>query len=325
MIDRRAFIVGLGAVLATPVAIGAQRATLPLLAILEPGMANSQSPGLAYFTRALEQLGWLEGRTIRFETRYGEYATDRITAMIRELVRLKPDVLYTHSDGAARAAIRATTSIPIVVGAAADLLALGGINSLARPGGNVTGVTHAQPELDRKRLEILKEAAPSVARIAFLVDPQGIPELDVGALSRAAELLKIRLERVSVNRPDELTTAFSVIVKDGAQAVLVQDTFMLSRSSERVTALALQHRLPTVSQIPRFAERGGLLQYGADVLELFRRSAAYVDKILRGAKPGDLPIEQPTKVDLIINLKTAKALGLTIPPSLLLRADQVIE
>jgi len=238
---------------------------------------------------------------------------------------LKPDVLYTHSDGAARAAIRATTSIPIVVGAAADLLALGGINSLARPGGNVTGVTHAQPELDRKRLEILKEAAPSVARIAFLVDPQGIPELDVGALSRAAELLKIRLERVSVNRPDELTTAFSVIVKDGAQAVLVQDTFMLSRSSERVTALALQHRLPTVSQIPRFAERGGLLQYGADVLELFRRSAAYVDKILRGAKPGDLPIEQPTKVDLIINLKTAKALGLTIPPSLLLRADQVIE
>jgi len=250
MIDRRAFIVGLGAVLATPVAIGAQRATLPLLAILEPGMANSQSPGLAYFTRALEQLGWLEGRTIRFETRYGEYATDRITAMIRELVRLKPDVLYTHSDGAARAAIRATTSIPIVVGAAADLLALGGINSLARPGGNVTGVTHAQPELDRKRLEILKEAAPSVARIAFLVDPQGIPELDVGALSRAAELLKIRLERVSVNRPDELTTAFSVIVKDGAQAVLVQDTFMLSRSSERVTALALQHRLPTVSQIP---------------------------------------------------------------------------
>jgi ABC-type uncharacterized transport system substrate-binding protein len=288
-------------------------------------LAAAPSYGTGFFKKALEQLGWIEGRTIRFETRYGEFQPERMSAIARDLVALKPDVFYTHSDGAVLEAMRATTSIPIVAGAAGDLLALGSVRSLARPGGNVTGVTHARPELDRKRLEILKEAVPSVSRITFLFSASAIPETQTLRLNEAAALLKVQLQRVGVSKPDELEPAFNAMAKERTEAILVQDAHMLARFSERVTSLALRYRLPTMSQAPRFAERGGLLQYGADVWELFRRSANHVDKILRGAKASDLPVEEPTKIDLVINLKTAKALGLTIPPSLLARADQVIE
>jgi len=307
-----------------------QPAPIPLIAILDAGSAStapgSTAPGgTVYFKQALEQLGWVEGRTVRFEIRYGEYQPERTAAMARELVALKPDVLYTFSDAAVRAAMWATTSIPIVVGAVPDLAALGGVKSLAHPGGNVTGVTHAQHELDRKRLEVLKEAVPAVSRIAYLFNPRAIPEIALRALDESASQLRVRLQRVGVNTPDDLEGAFTAIVKNRAQAVLVQDSQMLARYSERVTALALQHRLPTISQMPRFVERDGLLQYGADVHEPFRRSAVHVDKILRGAKPGDIPVEQPTKVDLSINLKTAKALGLTIPQSVMVRAGEIIQ
>jgi putative tryptophan/tyrosine transport system substrate-binding protein len=279
-------------------------------------LAAAPSYGTGFFKKALEQLGWIEGRTIRFETRYAEFQPERMSAIARDLVALKPDVFYTHSDGAVLEAMRATTSIPIVAGAAGDLLALGSVRSLARPGGNVTGVTHAQPELDRKRLEILKEAVPSVSRITFLFSASAIPETQTLRLNEAAALLKVQLQRVGVSKPDELEPAFNAMAKERTEAILVQDAHMLARFSERVTSLALRYRLPTMSQAPRFAERGGLLQYGADVWELFRRSANHVDKILRGAKASDLPVEEPTKIDLVINLKTAKALGLTIPPSL---------
>jgi len=322
--------IGLAVVLAlslilAELAEAAQPAAIPLIAILNPGFESPAPGGIVYFKQALEQLGWIEGRTVRFETRYGEYQPERTAAMARELVALKPDVLYTQADEPVRAAMRATTSIPIVVGAVNDLVALGGVKTLAHPGGNVTGVTHAQYELDRKRLEVLKEAVPSVSTIAYLFNARAIPETALRALDQSATQLKVQVERVGVNTPDEINGAFTTIVKKRTQAVLVQDSQMLSRYSERVTALALQHRLPTVSQIPRFVEHGGLLQYGADVYELFRRSASHVDKILRGAKPGDLPVEQPTKVQLVVNLKTAKALGLTIPQSLLVRADKVIQ
>jgi putative ABC transport system substrate-binding protein len=220
--------------------------------------------------------------------------------------------------------MQATTSVPIVVGAAADLLALGGVQSLAHPGGNVTGVTHAQPELDRKRLELLKETVPSVTRITYLFETDAVPATALQALDDSGRLVGVRLQRISVREPGQIEAAVVSMVKEGAQAVLVQDAMLLSRHAERVTALALKHRLPTMSQIPSFAERGGLLQYGADVFELFRRSANHVDRILKGARPGDLPIEQPTKVDLIVNLRIAKALGLTIPPSVLVRADHTI-
>ena len=300
-------------------------AKLPLIAILEAGSAARPSGGVAIFKQALGELGWVEGRTVRFETRYADWQPDRRAAMARELVALKPDVLYTHSDAAVREAMRATTSIPIVVGAAADLVALGGVSSLARPGGNVTGVTHAQPDLDRKRLELLKEAVPSIGRISYLFDPNAIPQTALQALDVSAGLLRVRLQRVGVTEPGQIEGAFADSVKEKAHAVLVQDSAMLARYSDRISALALRHRLPAMSQMPRFAERGGLLQYGADVFELFRRSATHVDKILKGAKPGDLPVEQPTKVELIVNLKTAKALGVTIPQAIMVRADRVIQ
>jgi len=326
MMNRRTFLCGLTlGTLSAPLAGEAQPGRLPLVAILQPSSASAPQGGTVYFKQALAELGWVEGRTVRFETRYGDWQPDRMAEAARELVRLQPDVLCTNSDTAVRAAMQATTSIPIVVSAAADLLALGGVKSLAHPGGNVTGVTHAQPELDRKRLEVLKEALPSATRISYLFNPDAIPETALRALDESARLLGVRVLRVRVRTPAELEPAFAVMVKESAQAVLVQDGVLLARYVDRVTALARKHRLPAISQSPRFAERGGLLQYGADVYELFRRSATYADKILKGAKPAELPVELPTKLELAINLKTAKALGLNIPQSLLLRADEVLQ
>jgi len=309
--------------LAAPLALGAPPAKLPLIAILQPTSASS--PGGSVFKEALAELGWVEGRTVRFETRYGDWQPERMVEAARELVRLQPDVLYTHSDPAVRAAMQVTKSIPIVVGAVTDLLALGGAQSLAHPGGNVTGVTHAQPELDRKRLEVLKEAVPSVTHVGYLFAADAIPERALQALDESGRLLGVRILRFGARTPAQIEATFSAMIKEGSQAVLVQDGVLFARYVHRVTALALEHRLPAISQSPQFAQRGGLLQYGADVNELFRRSATHVDKILRGAKPGDLPVEQPTTIRLVVNLRIARVLGLTIPPSVLARADEVIE
>jgi putative ABC transport system substrate-binding protein len=296
---------------------------LPLIAILQPTSPAAPLGGIVHFKEGLAQLGWIEGRTVRFETRYGDWQPDRIIEVARELVSLQPDVLFTNYAPAVRAAMQATNTIPIV--AVSDLLAIGAVKTLAYPGGNITGVTPAQHELDRKRLEILTEAVRSVTRVAYLFDPEPAPESALPALDESARVLSVRILRAGVRSPSELESAFAAMVKDAAQAVLVQDSTLLARYVNRVTALALNYRLPTISQSPQFAELGGFLQYGADVWELFRRSATHVDKILRGAKAGELPVEQPTKISLTINLKTAKALGLTIPPSLLARADRVIQ
>jgi putative ABC transport system substrate-binding protein len=212
-----------------------------------------------------------------------------------------------------------------VVGATADLLGTGAVKSLARPGGNVTGVDHAQPELDWKRLEVLKEALPGVTRVAFLFNPEAVLDPWLRALDESAGRLGVKIQRVAVREPGQIEAAFADVVKARTQAVFVQDASHLARHADQITALALRHRLPSISQIPRFAERGGLLQYGADVWALFRRSATHVDKILKGARPGDLPVEQPTKVDLIVNMRTARALRITIPGTILVRADRVIE
>jgi ABC-type uncharacterized transport system substrate-binding protein len=244
--------------------------------------------------------------------------------MARELVSLKPDVLYTHSDTGLRAATSATTSIPIVVGVASDLLGTGAVRSLAQPGGNVTGMSLAMPELDRKRLEILKETVPSVSAVAFLYSG-GTRETVLTGLEDSARSLGIRLQRVAMSEPGQIDAAFVAIAKSGSQAVLVQDSPLFARQVDRVAALALKYRLPAISELPRFDETGGLLWYGADAFDMFRRSATQVDKILKGAKPGDIPVEQPTKVELVVNLKTAKALGVTIPPAIMVRADRVIE
>ena len=303
----------------------AQAPRLALIAILEPGPAARPATVLASMREALAELGWVEGRTARFETRYADWQPDRMAELARELVGLKPDVLYTHSTLAVRAAAQATTSIPIVVGVAGDLLGTGAVRSLAQPGGNVTGMTLAIPELDGKRLEVLKEAVPSVSRIANLFVPRTTPDASLHALDGAARILSVQLRHFEVREPSQLEGKFNDMLKERIQAVFVADTATFAANVDRITALALKHRLPTISQIPRFADNGGLLQYGADVLDLGRRSATYVDKVLRGAKPSDLPVEQPTKVDLTVNLRTARVLGISIPSVIIVRAARVIE
>jgi putative tryptophan/tyrosine transport system substrate-binding protein len=240
-----------------------------------------------------------------------------------ELARLQPSVIYTHSPPGAQAAKRATTTIPVVIGVAHDLVGDGIVASLARPGGNITGMTNLNPELDVKRLELLRAVTPRVRCIGLLV-VAGTRDENLRGLYEAAAALGVSISRATVRDPSDFEDSVTSLIRDGARALFVQDQPPLSRAPE-LPRLALQHRLPSISQAPRFAEQGGLLQYGADILDLFRRSATQVDKILKGAKPADLPVEQPTKITLIVNRKTAKALGLTIPPSVLLRADHVIE
>jgi len=296
MMDRRTFLRGLtlGAVSA-PLSAEAQPGKLPLVAILQPSAASEPQGGVVSFKEALAQLGWIEGRTVRFETRYGDWQPARMAEAAKDLVGLKPDVLFTNSEPGVRAAMQATTSIPIVVGAASDLVAMGAVKNLAHPGGNVTGVTHGQPELDRKRLELLTETLRSPTRIAYLFNPDAVGEPALRALDESARRLGVRVLRVGIRTPGEIEGAFASLVNDGAQAVLVQDSALLARHADRVTALAIKHRLPAIGQSPGFAERGGLLQYGADVYELFKRSATHVNKILRGAKPGISPSSSPRR------------------------------
>jgi ABC-type uncharacterized transport system substrate-binding protein len=268
-------------------------------------------------------LGWVEGQNVKFEIRFGDFQIDRMLEVAKELAGLQPSVIYTHSPPGARAAKQATTTIPIVIGVAHDLVGDGIVASLARPGGNITGMTNLNPELDVKRLELLRAVAPRVGRVGLLV-VAGTRDENLRRLYEAAAALGVSISRAAVRDPSDFEGGVTSLIRDGARALFVQDQPPLSRAPE-LPRLALKHRLPSISQAPRFAELDGLLQYGADIPDLFRRSATQVDKILKGAKPSDLPVEQPTKITLIVNRKTAKALGLTIPQSILLRADQIIE
>jgi putative ABC transport system substrate-binding protein len=296
---------------------------VPLIAILEPGSATNAGTGIAAFRDALRELGWVEGQTVKFEIRGADFRSDRLLELALELARLQPSVIYTHSPPAARAAKQATTTIPIVIGVAHDLVGDGVVASLARPGANITGMTILNPELDVKRLELLRAVAPRAGHVGVLV-VAGTREENLRMLYEAAAALGVRISRAAVRDPSDIEGGVTSLIRDGARALFVQDQPPLSRALE-LPRLALQHRLPSISQSPGFAERGGLLQYGADILDLFRRSATQVDKILKGAKPADLPVEQPTKITLIVNRKTANTLGLTIPQSVLARADQIIE
>jgi len=243
----------------------------------------------------------------------------------RRVVTLKPDVIFTHGPTAMiRVVTQATATIPIVVGSGGDLVAAGFAKSIARPGGNVTGMTVLADELESKRLEILKETVPKLQRGTVLVAATTSPAY-MEVLRQAGRRLDINLQFARVSTPKELPQTFREIRDGGGDAVLVQEGPMLASSASDIAALALTSRLPSISQVPRFAEAGGLLQYGADIVDVFRRSASHVDKVLRGTKPADIPIEQPAKFTLIVNLKTARTFGITIPPSVLARADRVIE
>ncbi|MBI3458378.1 MAG: ABC transporter substrate-binding protein [Candidatus Rokubacteria bacterium] len=314
-------------ILAAPLAADAQAAgkvyRIGRLGITNPVAARH---GIDAWRQALRERGWVEGHNLVIEFRWAEGKLDRLPALASELVALKVDLLWASSDPGALAAKHATATIPIVMVGVSDPVAAGLVPSLARPGGNLTGLTwDPGPDVIGKELELLKEAVPAASRVAVLWDPDFPGTAPYWtALRTAASRLGVQLQSVETRRAADLDAAFGAILRQGARAVLVFTTPISYSERARLAALALQHRLPTMFDIRENVEAGGLMAYAVNLTDLDRRSAYYVDRILRGARPADLPIEQPTKFELVINLKTAKALGLTIPQSLLLRADELI-
>jgi ABC-type uncharacterized transport system substrate-binding protein len=275
----------------------------------------------------LRELGYMEGRNIVFERRFGEGNQERLPALAAELVRLNVDVIVTGSNPVITAVKQATSTIPVVMAVSRDPVGSGFVANLARPGGNITGLSNDPgPDILGKNMELLKEAVPRISRVAYLWNPAPPGANTYRKVAESAvRKLGVTWQSVEVRQPNEFEGAFAAMVRERTDAVLVaQDPLFLSARS-RVVSLATRHRLPTVYGNREYAEVGGLMSYGPNIADQFRRAAAYIDKILKGAKPADLPVEQPTKFELVINLKTAKALGLTIPPALLARADHVIE
>jgi putative ABC transport system substrate-binding protein len=278
------------------------------------------------FRQGLHDLGWVEGGNIRFEYRYADGQVDRLPELVAELINLKVDVIVTAVTPDALAAAKATKTIPIVMAATGDPVTTGLIASLARPGGNVTGLTQIQTDLSAKRLQLLKEIAPGISRIAALWNPQdAISSLARQEIESAARHLAVELHSLEVRSSDELTAAFASAADAHDDALMVLPSPIFVVNEQRIADFAVKHRLPSMFHLREFVQAGGLLAYGPDRADLFRRAATYVDKILKGANPSDLPVEQATKFQLFINLKTAAALGITVPRSLLALADEVIE
>jgi putative ABC transport system substrate-binding protein len=331
MISRRTFIGTLaGGLLAAPLAAEAQQATkvfrIGLLGCCSP--TSPESAGLwGAFLQGLRELGYVEGQNIVIEGRYYGDSIERLPALTAELVRLQVDVIVVGGSPAPEAAKRATSAIPIVMTSHSDPVGSGLVASLARPAGNITGLSIATTALGGKRLQLLKEAVRGLISVVGLSNPSvQVDALDLRELEVAARSLKVQLHVVEVRAPSEFTEAFSLARKKRAGALLVFPggaLFFADRA--QLVELAAKSRLPAMYPGREYAEAGGLMAYAPDLRDSFRRAAGYVDKILKGAKPADLPVEQPTKFELVINLKTAKALGLTIPRSLLLRADEVIQ
>ena len=303
----------------------AQQRTKPAIGYLSVLSPASDSARLTAFRRGLQELGYIEGQTIAIEPRYAEGKLDRLPALASELVSLKVEAIIAGGSTAIRAAKNATKAIPIVMAHGSDPVALKYVASLARPGGNITGLTHMAPELGGKRLELLKDIIPQLSRVAVLTDPgtgghgPQIKELDI-----AAPALGVALRILEVRAPNDLESAFSKIVAERTRAFIGLQQPTLDRLREKIVELAANNRLPGMYPNSQYVQAGGLMSYAADIVAMFRRSAFYVDKILKGASPAELPVEQPTKFELVINLKTAKQIGLTIPPAVLAKADKVI-
>jgi putative tryptophan/tyrosine transport system substrate-binding protein len=273
----------------------------------------------------LRELGWFEGRTVTIEVRWAEGRNERLAEIVTEFVRLKVDVIVTHSAAPVLAAKQATSVIPIVFAVAGDPVSTGLVASLPRPGGNVTGLSVQQTDLAGKRLELLRELVPNLRRLAIMANvdaPATVQEM--GEIQAAASTLGLEAARLEIRQAGDIAPAFEAL-KGRADALYVCNDPLLSTNRIRINSLALSARLPTMHGFREHVEAGGLLCYGPNFPDLFRRAADYADKILRGANPADIPVEQPTKFELVFNVKTAKALGLTIPPALLARADEVIE
>jgi putative ABC transport system substrate-binding protein len=274
----------------------------------------------------MRELGYVEGQNILVEGRWYEDRTDRLPALAAELVRLKVDVIVAGAPPAPEAAQGATSTIPIVMANHSDPVGSGLVASLAKPGKNATGLSTVARELVGKRLQLLKQAVPGITRLAALWNPTVATQtLELREAGVAARSLKVQLQVLEARAPSDFAGAFSAMTKERANGVIIFTSSMFYAERTRIAELAAQSRVPAIYSVREFAEAGGLMTYGINLHESFRRAATYVDKILKGAKPADLPVEQPTKFELVINLKTAKALGLTIPPSLLQRADEVIQ
>ena len=327
--DRRTFIgaVAGGLVFAPSAAEAQQPGKVPRIGYLVQNSAETARPTVAAFREGLRERGWVEGQTIVIEVRYADGKLDRLPALVSELIRLKVDVIVTTSSGSSWAAKNATPSIPIVMAASANAPGEGLIASLARPGGNITGMTFlAGPEIVGKQLQILKEVGPTASRVAVLSNPTNRAHAAfVRELRVAARSLGVQLQVLEAQNPDQLDSAFAAMTKEHAAALLVLTDSVFVGQHRRIADLAARSRLPALYSQREFVDAGGLVSYGPNLVDMFRRAATPVDKILRGAKPGDIPVEQPKTFELAINLKAAKALGITIPQSLLLRADEVIE
>ena len=320
-IGRRAFIAGVAGMLGAPLAAGAQQTTtIPRIGLLV------DATWWESFRLGLRDLGYVEGKNIALDERSSQGRTERFPDLASELVRRNVNIIVTWGTPATLAAKRATTTIPIVMASAGDPVRSGLVSSLAHPSGNVTGLTVLGPGVAAKRLELLKEVVPNLSRVAFLWNPANPDQTaSLNEVQAGARALGVTLHSVEARNREELEQALAAMKQNRPSALLTTGDGVHRRYIDRIVAFTSEARLPAMHQLKEAVERGGLMSYGASLPDLDRRAAHFVDKILKGAKPGDLPVEEPTKFELVINLKTAKALGLTIPPSVLGRADQIIQ
>ncbi len=323
---RREFVTLIGGAAATwPLAAGAQQTKVARIGFLGLDSASSHAARLAALRAGLRDRGWLEGTNLLIEYRWAEGNYKRLRGLAEELVQLKVDVLVTHASAGALAAKSATSTIPIVLTAVGDILALGLVSSLSLPGGNITGLSIFTPELTAKRLELLKEAVPSLTKAALLLNPDNpLNRFVLQEIEPMAKALNIALQTFEALRPTDFGQVFAAMIDQWAAALLLYEDTMMNANSNALAVLAAVNRLPSCG-FPEFVRAGGLIGYGINFPDMDYRAAALVDKILKGAKPGELPIERSTNFNVIINLQTAKALGITMPPTLLIRADEVIE
>jgi putative tryptophan/tyrosine transport system substrate-binding protein len=322
---RREFITLLGGVMAScPLAVRAQQtAKLPRVGFLTAG---SDSPGLPALLEGLRQLDRIEGKTIVIEYRYAQNRNDRLPELAAELVRLNVDVIVAAGTLAPLAAKRATATIPIVMTSAGDPLGTGLVGSLARPDSNITGLSLMSPDISGKRLELMEQIVPHIARVAVMWNATNpYPALVFRETENAARQLKLDVQSLEVRTPDDVNTALEAAMREKANALITVEDPLTVNYRKQIADFAVKNRLPTMSGLREYVDAGGLLSYGPALDDLYRRAAGYVDKILKGAKPSELPVEQPTKFEFVVNLKTARALGLTIPPDVLAIADEVIE
>jgi len=324
VITRRAFIsTAAGALLARPLLAEAQPAKVARIGVLLFGTPDTDTAFPA-IREGLSALGYLDGRNIVFEHRYAQGRPERLPELAADLVRSKPDLIVAAGGDVTPFVKRATATIPIVMITSADPVEAGLVSGLARPGGNITGVTFSSSDLAGKRLQFLKEAAPAIARVAVLWNPDH-PDHEFRATQGAGTALGVHVRSLEVRGPDDFGDAFRLVTRERVEAVIVASSRMMTLNRARIVELTREHRVLLVSGWGPWAAAGGLLSYGPDLDAIIRRSATYVDRILKGARPADLPVEQPTKFELVINLKSAAAHGLTIPQSLLVRADRVIQ